>query len=116
MRVVNLAEKLAIFDTHWDPKVVAGYNGNDIMVVKFQGAFPFHDHPDTDHFFLVIEGEVMLDVGDETHVLRAGELFVVPKGIRHRPRAEKEAKVMLIEPKGTPNTGDAATASAKAHI
>ncbi|MDI3336920.1 cupin domain-containing protein [Defluviimonas aestuarii] len=116
MRVVNLAEKLAMFDTHWDPKVVAGYNGNDIMVVKFQGAFPFHDHPDTDDFFLVIEGEVMLDVGDETHVLRAGELFVVPKGIRHRPRAEKEAKVMLIEPKGTPNTGDAATASAKAHI
>lgn len=116
MRVVNLADKLAMFDTHWDPKVVAGYNGNDIMVVKFQGEFPFHDHPDTDDFFLVIEGEVMLDVGDDTHVLKAGELFVVPKGVRHRPRAEREAKVMLIEPKGTPNTGDAATASAKAQI
>ncbi|MCV2871808.1 cupin domain-containing protein [Defluviimonas sp. WL0050] len=116
MRVVNLAEKLAMFDTHWDPKVVAGYNGNDIMVVKFQGEFPFHDHPYTDDFFLVIEGEVMLDVGDDTHVLKAGELFVVPKGVRHRPRAEQEAKVMLIEPQGTPNTGDAATAAAKAHI
>ncbi|MGB3317360.1 MAG: cupin domain-containing protein [Albidovulum sp.] len=116
MKVVNLAEKLSMFDTHWDPKVVAAYNGNDIMVVKFQGDFPFHDHPDTDDFFLVIEGEVLLDVGDETHVLGPGELFVVPKGLRHRPRAEREAKVLLIEPQGTPNTGDAETASAKAYI
>ncbi|OYX43609.1 MAG: mannose-6-phosphate isomerase [Rhodobacterales bacterium 32-67-9] len=116
MKVVNLAEKLAMVDTHWDPKVVAAYNGNDIMVVKFRGAFPFHDHPDTDDFFLVIEGEVMLDVGDETHVLGPGELFVVPRGVRHRPRAEREAKVLLIEPKGTPNTGDPATAAKKERI
>ncbi len=116
MEVVNLAKKLALFDTHWDPKVVADYNGNDIMVVKFQGEFPFHDHPDTDDFFLVIEGEVLLDVEDRTHVLGPGDLFVVPKGVRHRPRAVAEAKVLLIEPKGTPNTGDAATAAAKARI
>ncbi len=116
MPVVNLAEKLALFDTHWDPRVVADYNGNDVMVVKFQGAFPFHEHPDTDDFFLVIAGEVLLDVGDETHLMRAGELFVVPKGVRHRPRAEREAQVLLIEPKGTPNTGDPATAAAKPRL
>ncbi len=116
MKVVNLAEKLSRFTTHWDPKVVATYNGNDIMVVKFEGEFPFHDHSDTDDFFLVIEGEVMLDVGDETHVLRPGELFVVPKGVRHRPRSAREAKVLLIEPAGTPNTGDPATASRKDRI
>ncbi len=116
MKVVNLAEKLARFDTYWDPHVVADYNGNDVMVVKFAGEFPFHIHPDTDDFFLVIEGEVLLDVEDETHVLRAGELFVVPKGVRHRPRATTEAKVLLIEPKGVPNTGDAATASKKPRI
>jgi len=116
MKVINLAEKLALFDSHWDPKVVAGYNGNDIMVVKIQGEFPFHDHPDTDDFFLVLEGEVLLDVEDKTHVLKPGELFIVPKGVRHRPRAVNEAKIMLIEPAGTPNTGDAETAAAKAQI
>ena len=116
MKPVNLAEKLALFDTHWEPKVVAGYNGNDIMVVKFQGEFPFHDHPDTDDFVLVIEGEVLLDVEDETHILRPGELFVVPKGVRHRPRAAREAKVLLIEPAGTANTGDPATAARKDRI
>ncbi|WP_347310859.1 cupin domain-containing protein [Defluviimonas sp. SAOS-178_SWC] len=116
MKVVNLAQKLSLFDTHWDPKVVASYNGNDIMVVKFQGEFPFHDHPDTDDFFLVIEGEVILDVEGQSHRLGPGELFVVPKGVRHRPRAEREAKVLLIEPAGTPNTGDAATAARKDRI
>lgn len=116
MNVIRLAEKLAAFDTHWDPHVVADYNDNDVMVVKFQGAFPFHDHPDTDDFFLVLEGEVLLDVEDQTHVLRAGDLFVVPKGVRHRPRAEREAKVLLIEPKGTPNTGDPATAARKPRL
>jgi mannose-6-phosphate isomerase-like protein (cupin superfamily) len=117
MEPVNLAAKLALFDTHWDPKVVADFNGNDIMVVKVEGEFPFHDHPDTDDFFLVLEGEIHLDVGDETHVLRAGELLVVPKGVRHRPRAPREAMLLLIEPKGTPNTGDPTTAAAaKNHI
>ena len=120
MRTVNLAEKLARLSTHWDPHVVADYNDDDVMVVKFAGEFPFHDHPDTDDFFLVLDGEVILDIegegGVESHVLRAGELFVVPKGVRHRPRAEAEAQVLLIEPKGTPNTGDAATASAKPRL
>ncbi|GHE06245.1 mannose-6-phosphate isomerase [Defluviimonas sp. 20V17] len=116
MEAVNLAGKLAMFDSHWDPHVVAGFNGNDIMVVKVQGEFPLHSHPDTDDFFLVLEGEIELDVGDETVVLREGELFVVPAGVIHRPRAAKEAKLLLIEPKGTPNTGDPTTASAKPRI
>ncbi|KAJ54965.1 mannose-6-phosphate isomerase [Actibacterium mucosum KCTC 23349] len=116
MNKVNLADKLATFSDHWSPRVVADYNGNDIMVVKFQGEFPFHDHPDTDDFFLVIEGEVLLDVEDQTHRLGSGELFVVPAGVTHRPRARGEAKVLLIEPRGTPNTGDPKTAAPKPRI
>lgn len=113
---VNLAEKLALFSSHWDPKVVATYNGNDIMVVKFQGEFPFHKHDDTDDFFLVLDGEVTLDIENESVLLGPGELCVVPKGATHRPRAEREAHVLLIEPSGTPNTGDPATAAPKPQI
>ena len=104
---VSLAEKLALFDSHWDPHVVADYNGNEVMVVKFAGEFPFHKHDDTDDFFLVLEGEVILD-GEEgdSVTLGPGDLCVVPKGMVHRPRAASEAKVLLIEPAGEPNTGD----------
>ena len=116
MKPVNLAEKLAQFDTHWDPHVEADYNGNDVMVGKFAGEFPFHQHPDTDDFFLVLEGQVTLDVDGQSHTLNAGDLFVVPAGVTHRPRAATEAKVLLIEPKGTPNTGDPATAARKRRI
>ncbi len=116
MNKVNLTEKLAKIRTHWDPHVVADYNDNDIMVVKFQGDFPYHDHPDTDDFFLVLKGEVQLDIEDSTVVLGPGELCVVPKGVTHRPRAEEEAEVLLIEPKGTPNTGDPATAAKKPRL
>ena len=117
MQKVNLEQKLSLFSSHWDPQVVADYNGNDIMVVKFQGAFPFHKHDDSDDFFLVLEGEVTLDrEGGESVAMGPGELCVVPKGVVHRPRADKEAKVLLIEPQGLPNTGDAETAAAKPRI
>lgn len=116
MTPINLAAKLATFDSHWDPHVVADYNNNDVMVVKFQGAFPYHLHEDTDDFFLVLEGEMVMDIEDQSHTVTAGELFVVPRGITHRPRAEKECKVLLIEPKGEPNTGDPATAAPKPRI
>lgn len=107
MKPINLAEKLALFDTHWDPKVVASYNNNDVMVVKFQGEFPFHKHDETDDFFLVIEGRVTMDYeGAESVTFGPGELVIVPKGQIHRPRADAEAKVLLIEPAGEPNTGD----------
>lgn len=114
---VNLADKLSLFTTHWDPKIVAQYNGNDIMVVKFTGDFPFHVHEDSDDFFLILEGSVTLDVEDGKSVtLGAGELCVIPKGVVHRPRAKNEAKVLLIEPSGLPNTGDATTAAEKPWI
>jgi mannose-6-phosphate isomerase-like protein (cupin superfamily) len=95
-RPVNLAEKLAQISTHWDPHVVADYNNNDIMVVKFQGEFPFHLHEDTDDFFLVLKGEMVMDIEDTSHVVKAGEVFVVPKGV--------------------PNTGNPATAAPKPRL
>ena len=118
MNKINLAEKLALFETHWDPKVVASYNDNDVMVVKFQGEFPFHKHDDTDDFFLILDGHVTLDHENGPSVtMGPGELCVVPKGVVHRPRAETEAKVLLIEPTGEPNTGDSGVpAAAKDHI
>ena len=116
MTPVNLAQKLAQFSSHWDPHVIADYNGNDVMVVKFQGEFPFHSHPDTDDFFLVLDGEMVMDLEGKSHTVKAGELFVVPNGVTHRPRAVDECKVLLIEPKGEPNTGDAATAAPKPRI
>jgi len=105
---INLTEKLALFDTHWDPKVVGTYNDNDVMVVKIKGAYDFHKHDTTDDFFLVLEGEMFMDFQDKDSIhLKAGEMIVVPQGIIHRPRAEAEAKVLLIEPIGEPNSGDA---------
>lgn len=116
MKTLNLSEKLSQFSSHWDPHVIARYNDNDVMVVKFQGEFPFHLHDDTDDFFLVLKGEMTMDLSNESHSVKMGELFIVPKGVTHRPRAEKECHVLLIEPKGTPNTGEVATASAKPHL
>ena len=108
MKTVNLAEKLAQFETYWDPHVVADYNENDVMVVRFVGEYPFHKHDGTDDFFYVLDGEMLMDIeGEQPRSVKAGELFVVPKGVVHRPRAEKEVKVLLIEPKGEPNSGDA---------
>lgn len=118
MKSINLAEKLSLFQTHWDPKVVSAYNGNDVMVAKFQGEFPFHKHDDTDDFFLVLEGEMFMDLeGQDSVKVNAGEVFIVPKGVVHRPRAEHEVKVLLIEPIGEPNSGDAdRPAATKDHI
>ena len=107
MNAVNLSKKLALFSSHWDPHVVADYNQNEIMVVKIQGEYPFHKHEETDDFFYVLEGEIFMDIeGEDSHLIKAGELFIVPKGVSHRPRAEREVKVLLIEPKGEPNSGN----------
>ncbi len=117
MNKVSLADKFALFDTHWDPKIIATYNDNDIMVVKFVGEFPFHKHDRTDDFFLVVEGEVTMELENAPSVtFGPGELVVVPAGVVHRPRAAREAKVLLIEPTGEPNTGDVATAAPKPRI
>ena len=109
---VNLAEKLGQFSEHWSPRIVAHYNGNDIMVVKVEGEFVWHSHPDTDDFFLVLDGELDIELRDRTVTLGPGELFVVPREVEHRPCARRgEVKLLLIEPKGTPNTGDENTAT-----
>lgn len=116
MKTVNLTEKLSKITTHWDPHVVADYNDNDVMVVKFSGEFPYHLHEDTDDFFYVISGEMTMDLEETSHTVKAGELFVVPRGVTHRPRSVNECQVLLIEPKGTPNTGDSETASTKPRV
>ena len=103
---VNLAEKLASFDEHFSPKTVATYNGNQVQVAKTRGEFVWHTHPDTDDFFLVVAGRLTIQLRDRDVELGPGELFVVPRGVEHCPRADEEAHVLLIEAQGTPNTGD----------
>jgi len=109
-RPVNLAEKLAAFTEHWQPRTVAEFNGHDVMVVKTEGEFIWHKHDETDDFFLVLRGELVIELRDGSVTLRAGDLFVVPRGVEHRSVAKEEAHVLLIEPSGTPNTGDRTTA------
>lgn len=108
---INLAQKLSLFDDHWSPRTVATFNGHDIMVVKVNGTFNWHAHPDADDFFLVLKGEIDIEMRDRTLTLKEGDLNVVPKGVEHRPVAREQAHILLIEPTGTPNTGDAATAA-----
>jgi mannose-6-phosphate isomerase-like protein (cupin superfamily) len=110
-RPVNLAEKLAGFTEHWQPRTVAEFNGHDIMVAKVQGEFVWHKHDETDDLFLVLQGELTIELRDRSVTLRPGELFVVPKGVEHRPVAKEEVHMLLIESSGTPNTGDRATAA-----
>jgi mannose-6-phosphate isomerase-like protein (cupin superfamily) len=109
MKTINIYEKLRQFSSHWDPHVIADYNESEVMVVKLFGEYPFHKHDTTDDFFYVLEGELQMDIeGQPSHTVKVGELFIVPKGVVHRPRADKEVKVLLIEPKGEPNSGDSA--------
>jgi len=104
---VNLAEKFALFSEHWTPKIIAELNDYQIKIVKVEGDFVWHDHSDTDEFFFVIEGTLFIEFENETMELNTGELYVVPKGVQHRPYALEECKVMLIEPRGVVNTGEA---------
>lgn len=108
---VNLAEKLAQFSQYWSPRTLGQLNDYDLMVVKVQGEFVWHKHDDTDDFFLVLSGRLVIRMRDREVVLEPGELFVVPRGVEHQPYAEHETHVLLIEPTGTPNTGDSATAA-----
>jgi mannose-6-phosphate isomerase-like protein (cupin superfamily) len=116
IRAVNLADKLSTFSEHWSPKIVSQFNGHDVMVVKVKGEFVWHSHEDTDDFFLVLDGVVTIETELGNVTLKPGELYIVPKGVRHRPVAQEEAHILLIEPKGTPNTGDAKTAAVKVEI
>lgn len=116
MPAVNLAQKLAAFSDQWSPRVVAGFNGHDVMVVKAKGEFVWHSHPDTDDLFLVLKGRLTIQLRDGDVHLGPGDLYVVPKGVEHRPVADEEVHLMLIEPAGTPNTGDPATAAVKVAV
>jgi mannose-6-phosphate isomerase-like protein (cupin superfamily) len=114
---VNLADKLAAFSERWAPRVIAEYNGHDVMVAKVEGEFVWHSHPETDDFFLVLKGDLDIELRDRVVHLRPGEMFIVPKGVEHRPAARNgEVELVLIEPTGTPNTGDPATAAKRTMI
>jgi len=113
---INLSQKLSAFTELWSPKIVAGFNGHDVMVVKVNGEFNWHSHPDTDDFFLVLSGRLTIQMRDGDVVLAPGEMYVVPKGIEHCPRADEETHLVIIEPAGTPNTGDLETAVIKTKI
>ena len=103
---INVQQKFGLFSEQWQPKVIAEMNDYQFKVVKIQGDFVWHSHQDTDETFLVIDGDLRIDFRDGAVHLSAGEMFVVPKGVEHKPYAEHEVKMLLIEPRGVPNTGD----------
>jgi len=104
---VNLAEKLALFSEHWQPKIVGELNGQHVKLVKVAGEFVWHRHEREDELFLVLAGELTLHFRDRRVDLRPGEFCIVPRGVEHKPEAGGEASVLLFEPVGTRNTGDA---------
>ena len=108
MAIVNLEDKFSMFSEHWTPKVIAEMNDYQFKLVKIEGEFVWHQHEDTDEVFIVIKGTMHIEFEDHTLTLKAGEMVVVPKGVRHKPYAEDECCVMLVEPRGVVNTGEAA--------
>ena len=107
MDKINLREKLAVFSDQWSPKVIAEMNDYQFKLVKIEGEFVWHEHDDTDEAFIVIEGNMRIEFEDGSVELGEGEMYVVPRGVRHKPCADSECKVMLVEPRGVVNTGDA---------
>ncbi len=106
MSKVSIGEKLAEFDTHWDPKIVGELNGQCVKLVKFEGEFVWHRHADEDELFVVIRGRFEMQYRDRSEMLEEGEFVIVPSGVEHRPVAEKEVHVMVFEPCSTVNTGN----------
>src|SRR5918911_3181950 len=106
MEKVNLAEKLALFDEYWQPKIVGELNGQQVKLVKFQGPFVWHHHETEDEMFMVLKGRFRMEFEDHQVWVEEGEFIIVPRGIEHRPVAEEEAHVLLFEPASTLNTGD----------
>lgn len=111
MNAINLAAKLSLFSEHYKPRTVAQFNGHDVMVVKVKGPFIWHKHDETDDLFLVLKGRITIQMRQGNVSLGAGEMFIVPRGVEHCPVADDEAHLLLIEPAGTPNTGNSATAA-----
>ena len=104
---VNIAQKFSLFDDYWVPYVVGELNESYVKVDRMKGEFVWHSHPETDELFMVLEGEMVIDFRDGESPLSAGNMIIVPKGVQHRPRASDECHVLLVEPVGTKNTGDA---------
>ena len=106
MTKINLKEKLSKFSEHWTPKIIAEMNDYQFKLVKIKGDFVWHDHADTDEVFIVLDGKMTIEFEDETVELNEGDMYVDPKGIQHKPHAENECKVLLVEPRGVVNTGN----------
>jgi mannose-6-phosphate isomerase-like protein (cupin superfamily) len=106
MQAVNLEKKHDLFSEHWSPKRIGVLNGQQILLAKIQGEFVFHKHDDEDELFMVTKGRLVMELREETVVVEPGELFVVPKGVEHKPTAEEETHLLLFEPLGTKHTGD----------
>ena len=106
MDVIDLSDKLTLFSDHWSPRIVAALNGQEVKLAKFIGAFEWHRHPDEDEMFLVLKGSFTMEFRDHSVELNEGQMLVVPKGVEHRPVAEEECSVMMVEPAGLVNTGD----------
>ncbi len=113
-KAINLSEKFSKFSDHWAPRVIAEMNDYQFKLAKLEGEFVWHSHADTDETFIVLEGNLRIELRDGEVTLNAGDMYVVPKGVEHRPVAEREVHVMLIEPRGVINTGDEATERAAA--
>lgn len=107
MDAIDLAEKLDLFTDHWSPRIVAALNGQEVKLAKFIGAFDWHRHTGEDELFLVLRGAFTMEFRDRSVELHEGQMLVVPRGVEHRPVAESECCVMLVEPAGLVNTGDA---------
>jgi len=108
-KAINFNDKLSLFSEHWSPKVIAEMNDYQFKIVKIKGDFVFHNHQETDETFIVLEGSLRIDFDDGSVAVEAGEMYVVPKGVEHKPYAEEEVKMLLIEPRGVLNTGDSDT-------
>lgn len=106
-QVINFVDKLAKFSEHWSPRVIAEMNDYQFKLVKLQGEFVWHDHKDTDEVFIVVKGEMQVGFRDGGVTVRAGEMFVVPKGVEHITRAKDECHALIVEPRGVVNTGEA---------
>ncbi|HDD55250.1 MAG: cupin [Chloroflexota bacterium] len=107
INVVNLAEKFSLITKQWDPKIIAQLNDYHFKIAKIQGEFVWHSHPETDEVFLVVDGKLTIQLPDGDLHLSRGELCVIPKGVEHKPAAEQECQILMAEPAGTLNTGDA---------
>ncbi|MBE0557343.1 MAG: cupin domain-containing protein [Proteobacteria bacterium] len=116
MNAVNIAEKLALFTDHWNPRIVGELNGQQVKLAKFQGEFVWHSHEVEDELFLVLKGSFVMEYRDRSVELREGEFIIVPHGVEHRPVAAEEVHVLLFEPAGTLNTGNAEDARTRAEL